>query len=651
MLRPNLSLSCVAAALVAMTVNTPVFAQDTPQLPAPAKHAVDFDTEVHPLLAERCFQCHGGGKSRGGLQMNSRDELLAGGDSGPVVVEGNSVESYLIKLVSGLDPELVMPPKGARLTPEEVGVLRAWIDQGMTWHDVEGVEGQYVAPVALSHPEVPPVQEGAASDNPIDRFLAPYFAEHSVTPSDPVSDAQFMRRASLDVTGLVPEPEALDAFIANTDPNKYAALADQLLNDRLAYAEHWMTFWNDALRNDFQGTGYIDGGRKQITPWLFNALYNNMPYDQFVTQLVNPTPDSEGFVKGIIWRGVTAAVMVPPMQAAQSVSQVFLGVNLKCASCHDSFVDRWKLTDSYGMASVFSDGSLELVRCDVPQGETAQVQFLWPEVGDIDPNRSVEGRRAQLANIITSEKNGFFSRTIINRIWAKFMGRGLVEPIDVIENEPWNADLLDWLANDFIDHGYDLKHTMKVILTSRAYRLPAQDTPPDSDEPYVFRGPEVKRMTAELFLDTLASVTGAWQENPQFTTPEPPVKKDEEPPPPKVRAWRVISDPLTRAMGRPNREQVVTRRQSIATALEAVELTNGQTLTTQLERGATKLLEGEPPPPEELVNRLYRHALQRDASDQERAVATKVIGNPATPEGVEDFLWALAMQPEFQLIY
>lgn len=651
MLRFSLSLSCVFVALIGVSYCPAIIAQDVPQLPAPAKHTVDFDTEVHPLLAERCFQCHGGDKSRGGLQMNSREELLTGGDSGAVVVEGNSGESYLIKLVSGLDPELVMPPKGATLTPEEVGVLRAWIDQGMTWHEVEVVEARYVAPVALSRPDIPPPQEGASSDSPIDRFLAVYFAERGVTPADPVSDAQFMRRASLDVTGLVPDPAALDAFIANTDPNKYSVLADQLLGDRLAYAEHWMTFWNDALRNDFQGTGYIDGGRKQITPWLFDALYNNMPYDQFVTQLVNPTLDSEGFVKGIIWRGVTAAVMVPPMQAAQSVSQVFLGVNLKCASCHDSFVDRWKLTDAYGMASVFSDGALELVRCDVPQGETAQVQFLWPEVGRIDAERSVAGRRAQLAKIITSEDNGFFARTIVNRLWAKFMGRGLVEPLDVIENEPWNADLLDWLANDFIDHGYDLKHTMRVILTSHAYRLPAQDTSPDSPDPYVFVGPEVKRMTAEMFLDTLASMTGAWQENPQFETPPPPVKKDEVPPPPKVRAWRVNSDPLTRAMGRPNREQVVTGRQTIATALEAVELTNGQTLTTQLERGATKLLEGKAPPAPELVNQLYKHALQRDASELEIAAAAEIVGNPVTPEGVQDFLWALAMQPEFQLIY
>ena len=544
-----------------------------------------------------------------------------------------------------------MPPKGPQLTPEEVGILRAWIDQGLIWHESKTEAPAYAASVAPRRPEVPAAKEGAAGANPIDRFVDAYYVERQVTPATPVSDAAFLRRASLDVTGLVPQSADLDAFLADADPEKYAKAADRLLGDRLAYAEHWMTFWNDALRNDFQGTGYIDGGRKQITQWLFDALYNNLPYDQFASQLINPSAESEGFVNGIIWRGVTAAAMVPPMQAAQSVSQVFLGVNLKCASCHDSFVDHWKLADSYGMASVFSDGAMELVRCDVPQGETASIKFLWPEVGSIDPNRSTAGRRAQLARLLTSEENGFFARAIVNRVWAKFMGRGLVEPLDVIENEPWNADLLDWLASDLVDHGYDLKHTMKLILTSQAYRLPSVDTPPDSKGAYVFRGPEVKRMTAEMFLDTLSSLTGAWQQAPQFAVPEPPQKKDEAPKPPIIRAWRANADPLTRAMGRPNREQVVTGRQTLATALEAVELTNGQTLSAHLQRGAESLLATPPASPEDFVSSIYRHALQRDVTEGEKAAAAQMVGNPATKEGVEDFLWALAMQPEFQLIY
>jgi hypothetical protein len=493
---------------------------------------------------------------------------------------------------------------------------------------------------------LPAASAGAATDNQVDRFLAVYFEQHSVKPPAPVSDITFMRRVYLNAWGLLPDEQALNQFATDTSTDKCSKLVDQLLSDRQAYAEHWMTFWNDALRNDFKGTGYIDGGRKSITDWLYNALYEDLPYDQFVTQLVSPTSESEGFVNGIVWRGVTAAAMVPQMQAAQTVSQVFLGVNLKCASCHDSFIDHWKLADSYGMATCFSDDALELVRCEVPQGKTAEAKFLWPEVGAIDATRSKAGRRAQLARLVTSEQNGFFTRAIVNRLWAKFMGRGLVEPLEVIENEPWNPDLLDWLATDLADNGYDLKHTMRLILASQAYRLPAISTDPQSSTPYVFHGPEIRRMGAEQFLDALGCVTGAWQEEPQFEVPKPDKNRKDV-----VRAWRVNSDALTRAMGRPNREQVMLRRQSVATALEAVELTNGQTLTAYLQRGASTLLAGSPQDADALINNLYTRALQRTPTETETAVAKGLLGTPPAQDGLADLLWATAMLPEFQLIY
>lgn len=625
-------------------------AQDAGALPEPAKKTVDFAQDIHTILAERCADCHMQGKAKGGFSMDSREALLKGSENGPAVVEGNSAESVLINLVAGLDPDAVMPPKGERLSEEQVALLRAWIDQGVKWYDVAPGDAAYRPSLNLANVEMPPANDAAGIANPVDRFVDSYFTANSIAWPDPVSDATFARRVYLDTIGLLPTPQELDAFVADAAPDKHAKLVDRLLGDNLGYAENWMTFWNDHLRNDFTGTGYIDGGRKQITQWLFDALYQNMPYDQFATQLINPTPESEGFVNGIVWRGVTAAAMRPPIQAASTVSQVFMGVNLKCASCHDSFTDHWKLVDSYGMASVFSEEPLELVRCDVPQGKDAQIKFLWEEAGSIDPSRSKQGRQAQLARIVTSEGNGYFTRTIANRIWAKFMGRGFVEPLDKIENEPWNAAMLDWLARDLIDNGYNLKHTMALILKSRAYRLPSISTPEDTKE-YAFKGPEVRRMNAEQFLDAIAMLTGTWQSDPKFNVPERPQKKDEPAPPSQIRAWRVPSDPLTRAMGRPNREQVTSRRQSVATPLEAVELTNGQTLAAYLDRGAAALTTAPPESVEALVSALYKQALQRDATDTEKAIALGIIGNPPTQNAVADFLWALTMLPEFQLIY
>ena len=177
--------------------------------------------------------------------------------------------------------------------------------------------------------------------NPVDQFIDAYFAERAVAWPEVVDDRTFLRRVYADTIGLSPTPEQQQTFLDDIRPPKRRILTEELLANNQAYAEHWMTFWNDALRNDFEGTGYIDGGRKQITDWLFRALHDNLPYDQFARQLLHPTPASEGFINGIIWRGVVAAAQMRPVQASQNVSQVFLGVNLKCASCHDSFIDDW----------------------------------------------------------------------------------------------------------------------------------------------------------------------------------------------------------------------------------------------------------------------------------------------------------------------
>src|SRR5204863_2462419 len=151
-----------------------------------------------------------------------------------------------------------------------------------------------------------------------------------------------------------------------------------------AYADHWLSFWNDMLRNDYSGTGYIDGGRKQITGWLYSALAKNKPYDQFTRELINPATEAEGFIKGIKWRGNVNASQVVELQFAQNVAQVFFGINMKCASCHDSFIDNWKLDDAYALAAIVADRPLEIHRCDKGTGKTAAARFLWPELGDLD---------------------------------------------------------------------------------------------------------------------------------------------------------------------------------------------------------------------------------------------------------------------------
>src|ERR1051325_10233121 len=373
------------------------------QLPPPANHQVSFSKEIKPIFEASCIKCHGRGKAKGGFRLDNRETFLNGGESGPAAVPGKSADSLLISLVQGLDPDSVMPKKGSRLTPDQIGLLRAWIDQDVPWD--AGVSFGRLEPINLK-PRLPQIPPGPPTANPIDRFLQPYFVEHRIKPQEPVSDRLFARRVYLDLIGLLPPPEELEVFVANRRADKRQLLARQLLADRRNYAEHWLSFWNDLLRNDYKGTGYIDGGRKQITQWLYSSLETNKPYDRFVAELVNPTPECEGFEKGFTWRGVVNASQMPHMQAAQNISQVFMGVNLKCASCHDSFINDWTLADAYGLASVYSDAPLEMVLCDKPTGKMASPKFIYPQLGELEATTNKAVRLQQLSRLITERKDG-----------------------------------------------------------------------------------------------------------------------------------------------------------------------------------------------------------------------------------------------------
>ncbi len=479
------------------------------KLPPPAARAVDFEKDIKPLFEAACIKCHAKGKDKGGLSIETREAFMKGGDTGVAAVIGKSGESLIVEAVSGLDADTAMPKKGTKWTAEQVGLLRAWIDQGAAWPaDITFAKPQ---PQNL-HPRAVTLA-ARPSVHPIDDLLSRYFAEKGATFPNAVEDRRFARRAYLDVIGLLPTPEHLDAFLTDPAADKRAKLVTALLADKGGYADHWLTFWNDLLRNDYKGAGFIDGGRKQISGWLHRALVENKPYDRFVAELVNPVPESEGFTRGIIWRGTVNASMLPPMQAAQNVSQVFLGVNLKCASCHDSFVNDWSLADAYGLAAVYADETLELVHCDKPTGKKAAARFLYPEIGALDGSATKAERLKRLAEIITSPKDGRLARTIVNRLWARLLGRGLVEPLDDMDKAAWNRDLLDWLAEDLVAHGYDLKHTIKTICTSRAYQLPAVEGPGEK-EAFVFRGPLARRLTAEQFSDALSALSGEWARLP-----------------------------------------------------------------------------------------------------------------------------------------
>ena len=782
--------------------------------------AVDFAHDVVPILRVHCAGCHAGDSRQGGYSINTRDTTFAGGDSGRVaVVPGEPDASELLRRVLATAVEERMPAEGDPLPDEAIATLRDWIAGGAAWEDGFAFESTgYEAPIRLVDVVLPPPRNGR--ENPVDRVVDAYHEDRSIPTPPRCDDRTFVRRASLDLVGLLPDPQRVERFVADGDPEKRRRLVRELLDDPLPYAEHWLTFWNDLLRNDYTGTGFITGGRRQITTWLHRALVENTPYDAFVRDLVAPSgDDSRGFIDGIVWRGEVNASQTVPIQFAQNIGQTFLGINLKCASCHDSFVDRWTLRQTYDLAAIASDAPLELARCDTLTGVRASPAWLFEELGQVDPAAPRATRLQQLAALVTSPDNGWLSRTLVNRLWHRLMGRGLVHPVDALRGRPWSPELLDVLAADLVTHGWDVKHVLETICTSEAY---GAATPPVAGQPrtgdYVFLGPLPRRLTAEQFSDAIWQLTGAAPAKPDAevrrTTPDPdrpqpapprarwiwnnqsaaspPGEKlafrtrlvlpaaaehavavatadnevgmwingvpvgtsgdwgkpfvepaaaalrvgdneillvaanaaaggpaavraelrvrtsdggtaavatddgwewtatlpdtqgrwpeaavpDWQPasivtnqgiwssadaafaagvegadhPQPMVRAALVKGTALMAALGRPNRDQVVTSRPSELTTLEAILLANEPGLAEVFDRGAARLLAAHGGDPEAIIAALSAAALARPPTSGEAAALRELLGTQPTAERVADALWAVVMLPEFQFI-
>jgi hypothetical protein len=617
---------------------------------------IDYDRQIHPIFAAKCFACHSQEKRSGGLSLYTYEDVLNGGRNGGTVRPGKSADSLLTLRITG-ETQPRMPLVGTPLSDSEITLVRTWIDQGARRTPTSAAaKAKWEAPLTLNQPALPDILWPKWS-SPLDRFTAVYLKANGIAEPASVSDSVFARRVYLDVWGLLPSPADLRSFIKDQSPGKRQKLVAKLLADSGKYSENWISFWNDLLRND-EGVNYHNetASRKSISSWLLTALQNNLPYDQFVYKLLNPQAptDPSGFLIGVNWRGTVSASQTPAMQAAQNTAQIFLGINLKCNSCHDSFISKWKLKDAYSLAGYFStEEKLQLFRCDVAQDQFATPAFLYPTLNRTPASGSVADRRSAAAAIFTDPRNGRLSRTLVNRLWQRLLGRGLVENPDEMDGEPWSPELLDWLASDFLENRYDVKHLMAEILSSRTYQMASVPSQSDPAKHYVFRGPEVRRITAEQFADAIGSITGEWHVyQPPDPEPDPkaPKPKPGEPPafiPPKpgeyTRDWRVASSSLTRALGRPIRDQVYSVRDNQPTTLQALELVNGDPLTHWLNRGARNMLGELPPEPSAIfdrpINSKWPASFDVDISQAKKLWLLVADEGSYSPEKVEA-LWA-----------
>ncbi|MCG6158090.1 DUF1553 domain-containing protein [Rubinisphaera margarita] len=450
---------------------------------------VEYFEQIRPLLESRCYSCHQGGKAQGGLQIDDHASMLRGGDSyGPAIVPGHVEESSLIARIMAEDESEIMPPKGDPLSAEEIAILKQWIAGGAVW---------------------------------------PQFDVSSIEPTPLTDDLSFLRRVTLDTVGVTPTEAEINEFL-NDDPDRRRTnVIDRLLADR-RWADHWMSYWLDVLA---ENPNIINPTLNNTGPfrwWLYESLLDNKPLDLFVTELIR-MEGSERF-GGPAGFGTAAQNDLPMAAKGVIISSAFLGVEMKCARCHDAPSHVSKQQDLMELAAMLKQGSVKLpASSSVPAdrlhqtGRKALIEVTLQPGAVVDPvwpfarycEESVadslaehpEDSRDRLAALITAPQNEQFAQVMVNRIWHRLMGRGLVENVsDWERGQVSHPLLLKWLGHRFVESGYDVKAISKLILNSHAYQRAADSTLTETSPLYI--APAPRRLSAEQIVDSAFHATG-----------------------------------------------------------------------------------------------------------------------------------------------
>jgi uncharacterized membrane protein len=637
----------------------------TPTSPA----SVSYSRDIRPLLTNKCAECHVGSELKGGFDVSTVAAILKGGKkSGAALVAGKPDDSPIIQYIEGRK-EPRMPKGGKPLDDADVTLLRSWIASGAADDSTATVAQAAPKPVVeekVSEDWDPQVQFNANESvavrrfvrlknlkpapgppevkaivyNPIDRFIIDKWPESAkgqaattqpattgpaARPSDPLvcDDLTFARRVYLDLIGMIPTADEARRFVEDQDAKKREKLVDALLARTKDYAGHWVPFWEEALCSNGLHQGGV-GTHGNYRKWIYDNFESNKPYDTMVQELLDPSMPNHPP------RYVLSDNHVRTIQSSSDTAQVFLGTAIKCAGCHSHFLnDEWPQARAVAFAGYFADKDMELIRCERKTGEFVATHFMFklpaaPTSAPADPGQ----RRKRIAQLITDPTNPRFARTIVNRLWKRYIGLGLFEPADDYREDtpPTHPALLDWLADDLVRHGFDLKRTARLILTSRTYQLRYDPALEDHfsvekpKEPRLYRSPSLKKLTAEQLLDSIAVAMGQ-------KLPEP-------------RAFQSdVSSPLTRALGKPPvRNEVSTQRPDDTAVVQALELLNGTEYRDRVYKGDLVVNSSVQPKVEQLIDDVYWSVLNRAPADKEKEAATAFLKSappPATTQPVE----------------
>lgn len=485
------------------------------------------------------------------------------------------------------------------------------------------------------------------ANNYIDDAVYTKLKKLRLTPSGVCDDPTFLRRACLDITGELPTAAEAEKFLGDTDAAKREKLVDELLN-RKEFAELWVMKWAELLeiRSD-----------QNVSPkaalvyfeWLRNQMLAGVPLDQMVRNLLTGS--------GSTLRDPAANYfeMEPdPQKLAENTAQVFLGMRIQCSQCHNHPFDRWTLNDYYGFESFFvqvgrkpGDDPRETVVFDNGEGEVKhpvtgavmRPKFLGGDFPVIKPG---ETRREVLARWLTSPENPYFARNIANIVWAHFIGRGIIEPVDDvrISNPPSNPELLDALAAKLVDYHYDFKKLVRDICLSRTYQLDTRANDNNATDDRNFAKATIRRLRAEVLLDCISEVTGTQD---KFTGLPRGAKAVEIPD-------GNTADYFLTTFGRASRATVCSCDVKVDPNLsQALDLLNGDTVENKVEQGGVvKSLLKHGDTPDQVISDLYLRCLSREPTTNEVASLDRFIKPGAPPEpALNDVFWSLLNAKEF----
>jgi hypothetical protein len=503
-----------------------------------------------------------------------------------------------------------------------------------------------------------------AGYNFVDEYVLANLKRMNVVPSRRATDAEFLRRVTLDVCGRLPEPAEVEAFVADKAPDKRAKLIDRLL-DSPEYVDLRTLHLGDLLRvNPYKLGGNIGGerGAALLTEWIHDTVRDNLPYDQFVRQLI--------LARGSVYRSGPAnfyRIEQSPEDRMETIGQAFLGQRMACARCHKHPFDRWT-TDDYwnfaaflgkvggrggpleGEVSYYYDPNGRVINQSVTgrRGKEAYPTFL----GDAEPI-SLTGQGGKpvnalerLADWCVSPENPYFAKATVNRLWSHYLGRGVVHPVDDMRatTPPAVPGLLDALAKDFVAHRYDIKHTIRVILNSRAYQTSSEVNATNALDDKFFSHFYPRPMSSQVLLDVMNQATGTTERFGDFPTDYKVVK-----------LTLPVGSYFLDTFGRSHREFLAELEPKVEpTLVQTLHILNSPYVEDKVktsEGTVSRLLRDKTVTDEALVKALYLHTFCRPPSEKEKKVALAYLKkSPKRDEAAQDLMWALISAREFYFV-